>query len=65
MMSKPKHLSAEYASQFKDASVVESYDSRPPYPEETYDFLSSLIEDQPRFVLDAGCGTGDIAVLDV
>jgi SAM-dependent methyltransferase len=40
---------------------VAAYRHRPPYPEETFDILLELIEDEPRVVLDAGTGTGAIA----
>lgn len=61
MLPKPKHLGTEYASQFKDQSIVEAYRYRPPYPIELFEILASLITDKPRTVLDIGCGTGDIA----
>ncbi|MBO0780452.1 MAG: methyltransferase domain-containing protein [Ktedonobacteraceae bacterium] len=68
MLPKPEHLGSEYADQFKDRSVAAVYRHRPPYPEETFQILAGLITDQPRHVLDAGCGTGDLArrlVMDV
>jgi SAM-dependent methyltransferase len=63
MSDKPKQWSAEYASIFQDVSVVAAYEYRPPYPPETFTFLSSLIPPSVmrRTVLDAGCGTGFIA----
>jgi SAM-dependent methyltransferase len=63
MADKPKQWSAEYASVFQDQSVVAAYQFRPPYPPETFTFLSSLIAPDavPRTVLDAGCGTGFVA----
>lgn len=61
MLQKPKHLGPEYADQFKDFSIVEAYRHRPPYPAEVFDILASLISEQPRHVLDVGCGTGHIA----
>src|SRR5439155_17899141 len=39
----------------------EAYRSRPPYPDELFEILAGLISDEPRVVLDAGCGTGEIA----
>jgi SAM-dependent methyltransferase len=60
MEPKPSHLGRKYAEQFKDASIVAMYQYRPPYPDEVYAKLLSLIGDQPRTVLDAGCGTGDL-----
>jgi SAM-dependent methyltransferase len=58
---KPKGWSAEYAAWFDEASVVDRYDLRPPYPGETFEVLASLAVDAPRAVLDAGCGLGDLA----
>ena len=58
---KPRHLDRDYAEQFMDRSVVEAYRFRPPYPDETFDVLEELLADEPRVVLDAGCGTGSIA----
>ena len=51
----------EVEVRFREASVAERYDFRPPYPAEVFDILSSLLDDGPRTVLDAGCGTGDLA----
>lgn len=61
MIPKPKHLGLKYAQQFKDRSVVDAYHHRPPYPPQTFEILSDLITDEPRAVLDIGCGTGYIA----
>jgi len=58
---KPKGLSGEYAAVFKDPSVVVAYAARPPYPEEAIRTLASLIVDEPRAVLDVGCGPGELA----
>jgi SAM-dependent methyltransferase len=58
---KPKHLEPQYGAQFKDQSVAEAYPTRPPYPPEVFRILLDLIEDEPRILLDLGCGTGDIA----
>ena len=60
MEPKPSHLGRKYAEQFKDVSIVSMYQYRPPYPDEVYVTLLGLISDQPRAVLDAGCGTGDL-----
>ena len=58
---KPKYLSRQYAETFMDPSVASAYHARPPYPDETFRILASLIADVPRNMLDAGCGLGNIA----
>lgn len=58
---KPKGLAPEYGAQFRDESVADAYPTRPPYPAEVFDVLAGLARDEPRAVLDLGCGTGDIA----
>ena len=60
-LPKPKHLGPEYADQFKDRSVAGAYVNYPPYTAEVFEVLNSLIQDEPRIVLDVGCGTGDVA----
>ena len=59
---KPKHLGPQYADQFKDKSVASAYVHRPPYSAELFDMLDSLIEGEPRVILDMGCGTGETAI---
>ena len=61
MLPKPKHLGANYGAQFQDRSVVAAYAHRPPYPTEVFDILLALITEQPRVVLDVGCGNGRLA----
>ena len=61
MLPKPAQFGREYGSQFSDASVVSSYHLRPPYPEETFEILETLLPTDCRSVLDIGCGTGEIA----
>jgi ubiquinone/menaquinone biosynthesis C-methylase UbiE len=61
MEPKPAHLGPEYGAQFKDTSIVNAYQYRPPYPAGVLSILIELITDQPRVVLDVGCGTGDLA----
>ena len=61
MIPKPKHLNLHYATQFKDESVVAAYRYRPPYPDEVFTILTSLISHKPAKVLDVGCGAGNIA----
>lgn len=61
MKPKPGHLGLKYAEQFKDISIVESYHHRLLYANEAIDKLIELAIDEPRIVLDVGCGTGDLA----
>ena len=61
IIPKPKHLGPEYAAQFSDQSVADAYVNYPPYSEEVFRVLDWLIQDEPRIVLDIGCGTGDVA----
>ncbi len=49
------------AARFQDQSVVDRYHLRPAYPPETFTILGELIVDEPRVVLEVGCGTGNIA----
>ncbi len=61
MSSKPHYLGPEYSNRFKDSSLVEAYRLRSPYPAGVFEILTGLITDEPRAVLDVGCGTGNIA----
>lgn len=61
MKPKPGHLGLKYAEQFKDTSIVEVYHHRPPYSDEVIKELIALAIDEPRRILDVGCGTGDLA----
>ncbi len=58
---RPEHLGVEHAERFRDQTVVDNYQFRPPYPEEAFDILVGLITDEPRAVLDVGSGSGNIA----
>ena len=40
---KPRHLSPEYADQFRDEAVAEAYVHYPPYSAEVLDLLVSLL----------------------
>jgi ubiquinone/menaquinone biosynthesis C-methylase UbiE len=52
---------AHHVGRFQDQSVVDRYHLRPAYPRETFTLLNGLIVDEPRVVLDVGCGTGNVA----
>src|SRR5215469_18476473 len=60
-MKHPFLQGAHNAGRFQDQSVVDRYHLRPTYPSETFTILNELIVDEPRAVLDVGCGTGNIA----
>lgn len=61
MLPKPEHLGLPYASQFKDQSIIDAYHFRVPHPPALFSILKQLVPDEPRIVLDVGCGTGEIA----
>jgi ubiquinone/menaquinone biosynthesis C-methylase UbiE len=61
MIPRLESLSERYSVRFQDQSVVERYHLRPAYPQETFAILNQLVVDEPRVVLDVGCGTGSIA----
>jgi SAM-dependent methyltransferase len=61
MNKKPSFLQPEVAAAFENREVAGSYRHRPPYPSQVFALLSELIEDEPRAVLDIGCGTGLVA----
>jgi ubiquinone/menaquinone biosynthesis C-methylase UbiE len=59
MDPKPAGWSASYRAVFEESDVVEAYRLRPQYPDET---ISELVRiNSGGAVLDAGCGTGDLA----
>jgi len=61
-MMKHPYLDAEqHVVRFQDQSVVDRYHLRLAYPPQTFELLNDLITDEPRAVLDVGCGTGNIA----
>jgi len=61
MSDKPAHLAPRYAAQFADRSVVAAYRARPPYPDEVFELLESLLpEPRTSRVLELGCGSGDL-----
>lgn len=61
MLPKPEYPSSAYGAQFSDVSVVAAYPNRLPYPPDVFRLLTELITTTPRTVLDAGCGTSDLA----
>lgn len=61
MQPKPDFFGSDVASAFLDATVAAAYQYRPPYPPAVFDILTALVVDQPRRVLDVGCGTGFLA----
>ena len=61
MRRKPAHLTSEHAARFQQQGVVDRYPLRAPYPAALFDVVAGLIHDEPRVVLDAGTGTGDLA----
>jgi SAM-dependent methyltransferase len=52
---------AQWHAWVPDAATADAYPHRPPYPPEAIGLLVDLVRDAPRTVLDAGCGTGDLA----
>jgi SAM-dependent methyltransferase len=52
---------AALARSFEDQSVAEAYRLRAPYPPETFAILRELLVEDAPFVLDAGCGLGNLA----
>lgn len=61
MSDVPSYLRADVAAAFQDRNVAASYRYRPRYPPETFGIVAGLIVDEPRNVLDIGCGTGFMA----
>jgi SAM-dependent methyltransferase len=61
MAAKPDFYATVHGEAFIDADVAATYHMRPPYPDEVFKLLAELLGDQPRVVLDLGCGAGAIA----
>lgn len=59
--TRPRQYWDDYASRFKNRSLAELYELRPPYPDETYRILLNLLGESRGRVLDVGCGPGKIA----
>ena len=60
-LPRPRQYWDEHASRFKNRSLAEAYELRPPYPDETYRILLNLLGESRGRILDVGCGTGKIA----
>ena len=58
---RPRQNWDDYASRFKNRSLADAYELRPPYPVETYEILRDLLGESPGRILDVGCGPGKIA----
>jgi ubiquinone/menaquinone biosynthesis C-methylase UbiE len=61
MPSRPDFLGPQHGTRFQNQNVADRYHLRATYPPETFRILANLILDEPRVLLDAGCGTGDVA----
>ena len=61
MSSRPDFWGKEFGTRFQNQNVADRYHLRATYPPETYRLLANLIVDEPRVLLDAGSGTGEIA----
>lgn len=61
MSQTPSFYRPDVAATFEDRNVAASYRHRPAYPPQTFEILTGLIADEPRAVLDLGCGTGFLA----
>lgn len=61
MEPKPAFLGPHVASAFQEASVIEAYPYRAPYPESLFQKLAELMTGPSRAVLDVGTGPGDVA----
>ncbi|MEM7539817.1 MAG: class I SAM-dependent methyltransferase [Chloroflexota bacterium] len=61
MIQRPELMSQHNAEAFHGEDVVTSYQFRPDYADETFAILAALLNGNPRRILDAGCGRGDIA----
>lgn len=59
--AKPRGLERHHAEQFCDASIVEAYAARPPYPPAIDPLLIEIVGGVGARVLDLGCGTAELA----
>jgi SAM-dependent methyltransferase len=58
---KPRGLERHHAEQFCDASIVEAYAARPPYPARLDPLFVELAGGADAHILDLGCGTAELA----
>ncbi len=61
MDARPEFWGARHSERFTDPSIIAAYRYRPPYPDALIERLAALITDEPRAVLDVGCGPGNLA----
>lgn len=61
MSGRPEFWGARHSERFADASIIAAYRYRPPYPDVLIDRVVALITEEPRAVLDVGCGPGNLA----
>ena len=61
MDARPAFWGARHSERFTDPSVIAAYRFRPRYPDTLLALLVGLITDEPRAVLDVGCGPGNLA----
>jgi SAM-dependent methyltransferase len=59
--AKPDFWASEHATPFELDVVARSYPFRPPYGANLFATIAALAADEPRTVLDLGCGPGDLA----
>jgi len=58
---RPAGWGAQHSERFTDPSIIAAYRYRPSYPDMLLERLATLITDEPRVVLDVGCGPGNLA----
>ena len=58
---RPRQFWGDHASRFKNRSLAETYEFRPPYPDEMYQILHNLLRSRRGRILDVGSGPGKIA----
>jgi SAM-dependent methyltransferase len=61
MSARPEFWGARHSERFTDPAIIAAYRYRPPYPDALLDRLVALMTDEPRAVLDVGCGPGNLA----